>query len=123
LQIALAVNLSNNESNSNTVRRTNHSKTKIKSWENEKVTDFQDNIDEEKLHAFEQKLSRWQDEISVTDQAIRDSLLENIDSILTDSAKKTFGTFNCKNIDSKINKNKNGQNKKPWFDQDCKIAR
>ena len=37
---------------------------------------------------------------------------------------KTFGTFNCKNIDSKINKNKNDQNKKkPWFDQDCKFAR
>jgi hypothetical protein len=39
------------------------------------------------------------------------------------SAKKTFGTFNCKNIDRKINKNKNGQNQKPWFDQDCKFAR
>jgi hypothetical protein len=24
---------------------------------------------------------------------------------------------------SKINKNKNGQNQKPWFDQDCKFAR
>jgi hypothetical protein len=29
--------------NSNTVRKTNHSKAKIKSWENEKVTDFQEN--------------------------------------------------------------------------------
>jgi hypothetical protein len=53
---------------------TNHSKTKIKSWENEKVTDFQENIDEEKLFTFEQKLSRWQNEIGVTDQAIIDSL-------------------------------------------------
>jgi hypothetical protein len=42
--------------NSNTVRKTNHSKAKIKSWENEKVTDFQKNIDEEKLYTFEQKL-------------------------------------------------------------------
>ena len=39
------------------------------------------------------------------------------------SAKKTFETFNCKNIDRKINKNKNCQNQKPWFDQDCKFAR
>jgi hypothetical protein len=31
------------------------------------VTDFQQNIDEEKLHTFEQKLSRWQNEIGVTD--------------------------------------------------------
>jgi hypothetical protein len=44
-------------------------------------------------------------------------------NIFTSSAKKTFGTFNCKNIDSKINKNKNGQNQKPWFDQNCKFAR
>jgi cellulose synthase/poly-beta-1,6-N-acetylglucosamine synthase-like glycosyltransferase len=56
----LSVNLNNNDSNSNTVRKINHSKAKIKSWENEKVTDFQENIDEEKLHTFEQKLSRWQ---------------------------------------------------------------
>jgi hypothetical protein len=32
----LSVNLNNNDSNSNTVRKTNHSKAKIKSWENEK---------------------------------------------------------------------------------------
>ena len=123
LHILLSVNLNNNDSNSNTVRKTNHSKAKIKSWENEKVTDFQENIDEEKLHTFEQKLSRWQNEIGVTDQAIIDSLLEDLGNIFTGSAKKTFGTFNCKNIDSKINKNKNGQNQKPWFDQDCKFAR
>jgi hypothetical protein len=67
-----------NDSNSNTVRKTNHSKAKIKSWENEKVTDFQENIDEEKLYTFEQKLSRWQNEIGVTDQAIIDSLLEDL---------------------------------------------
>jgi hypothetical protein len=54
-------NLNNNDSISNTVRKTIHSKTKIKSWENEKVTDFQENIDEEKLYTFEQKLSRVQD--------------------------------------------------------------
>jgi hypothetical protein len=36
----------------------------------EKVTDFQENIDEEKLHTIEQKLSRWQNEIGVTDKAI-----------------------------------------------------
>jgi hypothetical protein len=30
------------------VRKTNHSKAKIKSWENEKVTDFQENIDEDR---------------------------------------------------------------------------
>jgi hypothetical protein len=59
--------------------KTNHSKAKIKSWENEKITDFQENIDEEKLHTFEQKLSRWQNEIGVTDQAIIDSLLESSD--------------------------------------------
>jgi hypothetical protein len=47
VSILLSVNLSNNDSNSNTVNKTNHSKTKIKSWENEKVTDFQKNIDEE----------------------------------------------------------------------------
>jgi hypothetical protein len=126
LQIVLSVNLNNNDSNSNTVRKTNHSKTKIKSWENEKVTDFQENIDEEKLFTFEQKLSRWQNEIGVTDQAIIDSLLEDLGNIFTGSAKKTLGTLNCKNIDRKINKNKNGQNgqnQKPWFDQDCKFAR
>jgi hypothetical protein len=50
-----------------------------------------------------------------TDQAIIDLLLEDLGNIFTGSAKKTFGTFNCKNIDSKINKNKNGQNQKPWF--------
>ena len=55
---------------------------------------------------------------------IIDSLLEDLGNIFTGSAMKTFGTFNCKNIDSKINKNKNGQNQeKPWFDQDCKFAR
>jgi hypothetical protein len=118
LQIVFSVSLSNNDNNSNTVRKTNHSKVKIKSWENEKVTDFQENIDEEKLHTFEQKLSRWQDEIDVTDQAIKDSLLKNLGNIFTGSAKKTLGTFDCENIDSKINKNKNGQNQKPWFDED-----
>ena len=105
LQILLSVNLNNNDSNSNTVRKTNHSKAKIKSWGNEKVTDFQENIDEEKLHTFEQKLSRWQNEIGVTDQAMIDSMLENLGNIFTGSAKKTLGTFNCRNIDSKINKN------------------
>jgi hypothetical protein len=120
LQMLLSVNLNNNDGNSNTVRKTNHSKAKIKSWENEKVTDFQENIDEEKLHTFEQKLSRWQNEIGVRDQVIIDSL-EDLGNIFTGSAKKTFRTF--KNTDSKINKNKNGQNPKPCFDQDCKFAR
>ena len=46
------------------------------------------------------------------------SLLEDHGNIFTGSAKKWFGTFNCKNIDSKSNKNKNGQNQKP-----CKFAR
>jgi hypothetical protein len=110
LQILFSVSLNNNDSNSNIVRTTNHSKAKIKSWENEKVTDFQENIDEEILYTFEQKLSRWQNEIDVTDQAIIDSLLEDLGNIFTGSAKKTSGTFNCKNIDSKINKNKIGQN-------------
>ena len=50
-------------------------------------------------------------------------MLEDLGNIFTGSAKKTFGTFNCKNIDSKINKNKNGQNQKFWFHQDCKFAR
>jgi hypothetical protein len=49
------------------------------------VTDFQENIDEEKLHTFEQKLSRWQNEIGVTDQAIIDSLLEGHGNIFTGS--------------------------------------
>ena len=105
LQILLSVSLNNNDSNSNTDRKTNHSKAKIKSWGNEKVTDFQENIDEEKLHTFEQKLSRWQNEIGVTDQTMIDSMLENLGNIFTGSAEKTFGTFNCRNIDSKINKN------------------
>ena len=40
LQILLSVNdLNNNDGNSNTIRKTNHLKAKIKSWENEKVTD------------------------------------------------------------------------------------
>ena len=50
-------------------------------------------------------------------------MLEDHGNIFPGFAKKTFGTFNCKNIDSKINKNKNGQNQKPWFDQDCKFTR
>jgi hypothetical protein len=41
-------------------------------------------------------------------------------NIFIGSAKKTIRTFNCKNIDCKISKNKNGQNEKPWFDQDSK---
>ena len=49
LHILLSVNLNNNDSNSNTVWKTNHLKAKIKSWENEKVTYFQENIDEEKI--------------------------------------------------------------------------
>jgi hypothetical protein len=93
IENARVPNLNNNDSNSNTVRKTNHSKAKIKSWENEKVRDFQENVDEEKLHTFEQKLSRWQNEIGVTDQAIIDSLLEDLGNIFTGSAKKTFGTF------------------------------
>jgi hypothetical protein len=48
-------------------------------------------------------------------------LLEDLGNIFTGSAKKTFGTFNCKNIDSKINKNKNGQNQKPWFDHTARF--
>jgi hypothetical protein len=43
---------------------------------------LQEQIDEEKLHTFEQKLSRWQNEIGVTDQAIIDSLLEDLGNIL-----------------------------------------
>jgi hypothetical protein len=50
-------------------------------------------------------------------------LLEDLGNIFTGSTKKTFGTFNCKIIDSKIKKNKNGQNQKPWFDQDWNFAR
>ena len=48
-----------------------------------------------------------------------DSLLEYHGNIFTGSAEKTFGTYNCKNNDGKTNKNKNGQNLKPWFDNDC----
>jgi hypothetical protein len=58
---------------------------KIKSWENEKVTDFQENIDEEKIHTFEQKFSRWQNEIGVTDQAIIDSLLEDLGNMTSEN--------------------------------------
>ena len=45
LHILLSVSLNNNDSNTNTntVRKTNYSKAKIKSWENEKVTDIQEN--------------------------------------------------------------------------------
>jgi hypothetical protein len=43
LHILLSVSLNNNDSNTNTVRKTNHSKANIKSWENEKVTDIQEN--------------------------------------------------------------------------------
>jgi hypothetical protein len=52
-----------------------------------KPRDFQENIDEEKLFTFEQKLPRWQNEIGVTDQAIIDSLLEDRGNIFTGSAK------------------------------------
>jgi hypothetical protein len=61
--------------------------------------------------------------ISKSNNNFRSSGLEDLGNIFTGSAKKTFRTFNCRNIDSKINKNKNGQNQKPWFDQDCKFAR
>ena len=50
-------------------------------------------------------------------------MLEDHGNIFPGFAKKTFGTFNCKNIDSQINKKKNGQNQKPRFDQDCKFTR
>ena len=38
-------------------------------------------------------------------------MLEDLGNIFTGSAMKTFGTFNCKNIDSKINKKNLGLTK------------
>ena len=99
------------------------SKSKIKSWENQKVTYFQENIDEEKLHPFEQNLAHWHNETGGTDRVTLDSLLEDLSNIFTDSVKKTFGTYNCKNNDSKINKNTNGQYQKLWFDNAWQLAR
>ena len=91
---------------------------KVKSWDNEKIADFQNNIDEEKLHLFEQKLLDIQNAVDAVGNDTIDTLIDDLGSIFIDSARKTFGTYKCKKDGNTVN-----SNNKPWFDRDCKFSR
>lgn len=92
----------------------------IKPWDNEKVNEFINNIDINKISLLEQKLIVQSNENDITAETI-DSLLNDLKDILLNSASETLGirviknTKNDNHIDNKTNK--------PWFDNECKNFR
>ncbi len=93
----------------------NEKSDKIKKWSPEKVDEFRDCIDRDKIRDVEHELNQVQLENLDIDQV--NHLVENVNSILQDSAKTVFGTFGKHNNNKK--KNPVTKENKPWFNDNC----
>ncbi|VDI64497.1 Hypothetical predicted protein [Mytilus galloprovincialis] len=87
--------------------------TKIKRWNSEKIKDFQNNIDVEKIAELEYKLTNT--DLTVVNKNIINSLIDDLCNIFVKSGQTTFGTYTVKQ-----NKKRGdfGNKNKPWFDEE-----
>ncbi|CAG2247120.1 unnamed protein product [Mytilus edulis] len=92
--------------------------TKIKRWNSEKIKDFQNNIDVEKIAELEYKLTNT--DLTVVNKNIINSLIDDLCNIFVKSGKTTFGTYTVKQTKKRGDF---GNKNKPWFDEECKFAR
>ncbi|CAG2237322.1 unnamed protein product [Mytilus edulis] len=92
--------------------------TKINRWNSEKINDFQNNIDVEKIAELEYKLTNT--DLTVVNKNMINSLIDDLCNIFVKSGQTTFGTYTVKQ-----NKKRGdfGNKNKPWFDEECKFAR
>ncbi|XP_071138846.1 uncharacterized protein [Mytilus edulis] len=81
---------------------------KINRWDSEKIKDFQNNIDVEKIVELEYKLCN-------TDL---NDVNKNVINTLYGQA-----TFGISSVKRNKNKGESGNKNKPWFDVECKFAR
>jgi len=96
-------------------------RSKAKPWNNEKQTEFNDNIDEEKFNALNQKLDRILEDTVDIENVNTDCLVEELGNIFIASANKTFGSYS--NDNKRKIRTTNNNNQKPWFDGECRAAR
>ena len=87
----------------------------IKKWDNEKSRLFVDNIDSERVDSLNRNLDKIND--NYCEKHIINDSVETLCKIITDAAVSTFGTYNPRG------KKKNDSRHKPWFKNECKIAR
>jgi hypothetical protein len=92
---------------------------KVKKWEQEKSSIFQNNIDIDKLNFIISKLENV-DQQNVNQNYIS-TLVTDIGQVILDSAKQTFGVKLVNTNYSKKKKFTKGD--KPWFDIESKRAR
>ncbi|VDI63485.1 Hypothetical predicted protein [Mytilus galloprovincialis] len=94
---------------------------KIKKWDINKKEDFILNLDREKISELENYLEETKS--FPADSNIINKAVENITNIFVTSAKKTFGTLKNKSKNENTPQSTRSQDKKPWFNIDCRIAR
>lgn len=84
-------------------------------WQNEKSTQYNDNLNTCKLQKIEQNINNAN--VNEINQAFIDNLVHQINGVLTDSADATLERKTPKKTKFK------GKHKKPWFGPECKAAK
>ena len=115
--ISLELNLDKISNHSNSDENSKHNPIvtkKIKKWDTEKVVEYVENINVEKVDGLVVLLNSVENE-NVSRECVNE-LVEKVNNIMVKSAEKVFGTYNTRNFKkrNKINHDK------PWFNGDCK---
>ena len=117
----LAIKLKHVSNNINAVDNRENSKTstqKIKNWDKEKSTEFQNNIDGAKVDQLLNNLNNI--DLHVLTGEDLNKLVNDLGQIFVESAKSTLGTRIIKTVPNSRTSNRGD---KPWFNIDCKFAR
>ncbi|VDI28266.1 Hypothetical predicted protein [Mytilus galloprovincialis] len=91
---------------------------KINRWDSEKIKDFQNNIDVEKIVELEYKLCNT--DLNDVNKNVINTFIGDLCNIFVRCGQATFGISSVKR---NKNKGESGNKNKPWFDVECKFAR
>jgi hypothetical protein len=107
--------------NTSSAIQTNDAKVEqIKNWESEKKDEFISNINIEDIDELELLLNNLSEQDSgLVDNSSVNDMVKKSESLLTNSAKTTFGTF----VPGRHSKKETNKKHKPWFDVECREAR
>ncbi|KAK3099742.1 hypothetical protein FSP39_008878 [Pinctada imbricata] len=88
----------------------------VKKWDNEKCEEFIGNLNNDRIGEVMNNLNTL--EIENLTETSMNQIVSNVCDIMTDAAKKTFGLSH-----RRANFRKKNTKMKPWFENDCKMAR
>lgn len=111
-------NLSKSNGDTNSYNKSNSGIKKFKKWNFEKNNDYVESIDLDKIQQLEHELSHLN--IDNLNQNSIDNLVSEVNTILTDSAEKVFGSYL---VNDDRNREKLKRENKPWFNQECWLKR